>query len=159
MRRAKFFHERMINGDIEKPNSPFRNVVVKECDDKVTYSHFLGNQNSYKSIDEINIEDLPISTTDHSSTQRGNYDEKDKNKYNSKSSKALMNRTSGARFPQIASDGMMKKSSGSGYGKTSRAKTEMSQPLISFGGTESSRLFINHLSPNRNFQLYQESKF
>ena len=70
-----------------------------------------------------------------------------------------MNRTSGARFPQIASDGMMKKSSGSGYGKTSRAKTEMSQPLISFGGTESSRLFINHLSPNRNFQLYQESKF
>jgi tetratricopeptide (TPR) repeat protein len=99
MRRAKFFHEKMINGDIERYDSAHRAVQIIDCDRGVSYDHFLTNQNSYKSIIELNIEDLPLNSGNDPELNKAakNAEKSDKNRIG-KSGIGRSGSTTGSNF-------------------------------------------------------------
>lgn len=47
MKRAKFFHEKMINNETERNDSALRLTVIKPTDHQVGYENFLATQNTY----------------------------------------------------------------------------------------------------------------
>ena len=65
MKRAKFFHDKMINDETERFDSALRHTVIKPTDHKVGYVNFLATQNSYDSIIGVMMEEIPLHRAEH----------------------------------------------------------------------------------------------